>query len=194
MKMIAAVQPYIDAAVSKTVNVPRTTRSRIPRAFTSKRGTPASRASRPIGRTMSSGRCSRCQGRGTVAQRVTPQDLKDDTDRRVRLSSAPQPALASLKWPGRPDLAEGNLAWTYMVEIPERQRNVRDFHRRGRRSRGSVRGVGQRSRAAARAGGDRQVAVDGHAQRGSRLAQDEARRAGEGPRRAGLRDSRCRRR
>mgnify|MGYP006188723343 CR=1 FL=1 len=50
-----------------------------------------------------------------------PQDLQDDPDRRVRLDSTPRPALASLKWPGRPDLAEGNLAWTYMVEIPERK-------------------------------------------------------------------------
>ena len=45
----------------------------------------------------------------------------------MRLSFAPQPALASLKWPGRPDLAEGNLAWSYMVEIPERSESFAIF-------------------------------------------------------------------
>jgi ribonucleoside-diphosphate reductase alpha chain len=31
----------------------------------------------------------------------------------------PAPVLASLRWPGRPDLAGGNPAWTYMVEHPQ---------------------------------------------------------------------------
>jgi len=30
----------------------------------------------------------------------------------------PAPVLASLRWPGRPQLAEGNIAWTYMIETP----------------------------------------------------------------------------
>ena len=30
----------------------------------------------------------------------------------------PEPVLASLRWPGRPKLAEGNPAWTYMIEHP----------------------------------------------------------------------------
>jgi ribonucleoside-diphosphate reductase alpha chain len=62
-----------------------------------------------------------------ASHNASPQDLKDDPDRRVRLASAPQPAVASLKWPGRPDLAEGNLAWTYMVEIPERRESFAIF-------------------------------------------------------------------
>src|SRR5206468_3195712 len=28
------------------------------------------------------------------------------------------PVLASLRWPGRPELAAGNLSWTYMIEHP----------------------------------------------------------------------------
>jgi ribonucleoside-diphosphate reductase alpha chain len=51
----------------------------------------------------------------------------DDANRRVRLDFTPQPALASLKWPGRPDLSAGNLAWTYMVEIPSRNESFAIF-------------------------------------------------------------------
>ena len=31
----------------------------------------------------------------------------------------PAPVLASLRWPGRPDLSAGNPAWTYMIEHPQ---------------------------------------------------------------------------
>lgn len=30
----------------------------------------------------------------------------------------PTPVLASLRWPGRPELPAGNTAWTYMVRHP----------------------------------------------------------------------------
>ncbi|WP_230369186.1 hypothetical protein [Paludibacterium denitrificans] len=49
-----------------------------------------------------------------------PQDLSasqdGDPDRRITLNTAPSPALASLKWPNRPKLKEGNPSRTYMVE------------------------------------------------------------------------------
>jgi len=117
MKMIAAVQPYIDAAVSKTVNVPEDypfDQFRQLYFAAWKEGLKGITTYRPnnvIGSVLE------------VRKDATtePQDLKDDPDRRVQLASTPQPALASLKWPGRPDLAEGNMAWTYMVEIPERK-------------------------------------------------------------------------
>jgi ribonucleoside-diphosphate reductase alpha chain len=48
-----------------------------------------------------------------------PNDLDtSDTDRRIRLDATPKPALSSLRWPGRPALAAGNPAWTYMLETP----------------------------------------------------------------------------
>jgi len=34
----------------------------------------------------------------------------------VKLDKLPAPPLASLKWPGRPEFAGGNPAWTYMVD------------------------------------------------------------------------------
>ena len=49
-----------------------------------------------------------------------PQDfVHDDVNRRITVKSVPAPVLASLRWPGRPDLAAGNPAWTYMVEHPQ---------------------------------------------------------------------------
>ena len=189
MQMIAAVQPYVDAAISKTVNVPEDYpfedfKSLYLAAWhAGLKGITTYRPNNVIGSVLE------VMKERAASHSASPQDLKDDPDRRVRLASTPQPAVASLKWPGRPDLAEGNLAWTYMVEIPERRESFAIFIGQVGDAGGAVRGLGQRRRAAARPGRDREGAVDGHAQRGSRLAQDEARCAGQGARRAGLRDT-----
>ena len=127
MQMIAAVQPYVDAAISKTVNVPEDYpfedfKSLYLAAWRSGlKGITTYRPNNVIGSVLEAIR------EPAASHNASPQDLKDDPDRRVRLDSTPQPALASLKWPGRPDLAEGNLAWTYMVEIPERKESFAIF-------------------------------------------------------------------
>jgi ribonucleoside-diphosphate reductase alpha chain len=55
----------------------------------------------------------------TTAAKQQPHDLDStDPDRRIVLEKAPTPALASLRWPGRPKLANGNPSWTYAVEHP----------------------------------------------------------------------------
>jgi ribonucleoside-diphosphate reductase alpha chain len=124
MRMSATVQPYIDAAISKTVNVPEDYpfeefKSLYLEAWhAGLKGITTYRPNNVIGSVLEVTKDSRAR---------EPQDLKDDPDRRVRLDSAPQPALESLKWPGRPDLAGGNLAWTYMVEIPERKESFAIF-------------------------------------------------------------------
>jgi ribonucleoside-diphosphate reductase alpha chain len=47
------------------------------------------------------------------------EDLdQTDPDRRVRLDATVQPPLASLRWPGRPELPNGNPCWTYVVRHP----------------------------------------------------------------------------
>jgi ribonucleoside-diphosphate reductase alpha chain len=126
MQMIAAVQPYVDAAISKTVNVPEDYpfedfKGLYLEAWNAGlKGITTYRPNNVIGSVLE-------VRKETQAHDPSPQDLKDDPDRRVRLDSAPQPALASLKWPGRPDLSEGNLAWTYMVEIPERRESFAIF-------------------------------------------------------------------
>jgi ribonucleoside-diphosphate reductase alpha chain len=128
MMMIAAVQPYIDAAVSKTVNVPEDYpfedfKSLYLEAWKAGlKGITTYRPNNVIGSVLEVRKDD-----GKVGTQSAPQDLKEDPDRRVRLASAPQPALASLKWPGRPDLGEGNLAWTYMVEIPSRSESFAIF-------------------------------------------------------------------
>lgn len=124
MRMSAAVQPFIDAAISKTVNVPEdypfeNFKSLYLEAWhAGLKGITTYRPNNVIGSVLEVKKDS---------QSREPQDLKDDPDRRVRLDSTPQPTLASLKWPGRPDLADGNLAWTYMVEIPERKESFAIF-------------------------------------------------------------------
>jgi ribonucleoside-diphosphate reductase alpha chain len=46
----------------------------------------------------------------------TPTLELSGSDHRLQLRSLPAPPLASLKWPGRPEFAHGNPAWTYMVD------------------------------------------------------------------------------
>jgi ribonucleoside-diphosphate reductase alpha chain len=127
MLMIAAVQPYVDAAISKTVNVPEDYPFEDFKGLyleawkAGLKGITTYRPNNVIGSVLE------VKKEPPQTHNVSPQDLKDDPDRRVRLDSAPQPALASLKWPGRPDLSEGNLAWTYMVEIPERRESFAIF-------------------------------------------------------------------
>jgi ribonucleoside-diphosphate reductase alpha chain len=127
MKMIAAVQPYVDAAISKTVNVPEDypfdqfKNLYLEAWHAGLKGITTYRPNNVIGSVLE------VHKETAQSHNAAPQDLKDDPDRRVRLASTPQPALASLKWPGRPDLAEGNMAWTYMVEIPERKESFAIF-------------------------------------------------------------------
>jgi ribonucleoside-diphosphate reductase alpha chain len=44
-----------------------------------------------------------------------PQDLVFDQDRRIVLEATPKPALASLRWPGRPELQNGSSGWVSQV-------------------------------------------------------------------------------
>jgi ribonucleoside-diphosphate reductase alpha chain len=122
--MNVAVQPYVDTAISKTVNVPEDYpfdhfRQLYFAAWKEGlKGITTYRPNNVIGSVL--------EVRKDAAA-TEPQDLKDDPDRRVQLTSTPQPALASLKWPGRPGMTEGNMAWTYMVEIPHRHESFAIF-------------------------------------------------------------------
>ncbi|WP_434629183.1 adenosylcobalamin-dependent ribonucleoside-diphosphate reductase [Chromobacterium sp. CV08] len=117
MRMVAAVAPYVDTAISKTVNVPADYpfadfESLYLEAWRAGlKGITTYRPNNVLGSVLSV--------EPTPAAAAAPQDLSgaaSDPDRRVTLNTAPSPALSSLKWPNRPRLQEGNPSWTFMVE------------------------------------------------------------------------------
>ncbi len=112
MAMQAAIQPYIDAAISKTVNVPedypfeRFESLYLEAWHAGLKGITTYRPNSVLGSVLSVGKDA-------------PQDLdQSEPDRRIRIADAPQVALAALRWPHRPKLAAGSPSWTYMVEAP----------------------------------------------------------------------------
>ena len=118
MRMVAAIAPFVDSAISKTVNVPEN----YPydqfadlyfEAWKSGlKGIATYRPNAVLGSVLS-------VTPAATAATAEPNDLDtSDTDRRIRLDAAPEPALLSLRWPGRPVLPDGNPSWTYMVESP----------------------------------------------------------------------------
>ena len=117
MRMNAVVQPFIDTAISKTVNVP----ADYPfDAFEDlyfeawKAGLKGIATYRPndvLGAVLE------------VASPAAPATAREDLDvadpdRRIRLDRTIEPPLASLRWPGRPELPNGNPCWTYVVRHP----------------------------------------------------------------------------
>jgi ribonucleoside-diphosphate reductase alpha chain len=110
--MVAAVAPFIDTSISKTVNVP----ADYPYADfedlylqawkSGLKGLATYRPNAVLGAVLS-------------VPTAAPEPLRtSDENRRLLLEHPPQPVLASLRWPGRPELAAGNPAWTYMIEHP----------------------------------------------------------------------------
>src|SRR6185503_19003807 len=115
-QMVAAVAPYVDTSISKTVNVPEDYpyeefQDLYLHAWKSGlKGLATYRPNKVLGSVLS------------VEKVEQPQDfVEDDLNRRIRIKTVPQPVLASLRWPGRPDLGAGNPAWTYMIEAPHAQ-------------------------------------------------------------------------
>jgi ribonucleoside-diphosphate reductase alpha chain len=110
-QMVAAVAPFIDTSISKTVNVPED----YPYAefqdlyfHAWKSGLKGLATYRPN------------KVLGSVLSVDKPQDfVQDDVNRRITVPSVPAPVLSSLRWPGRPDLVAGNPSWTYMIEHPQ---------------------------------------------------------------------------
>ena len=110
-QMVAAVAPFIDTSISKTVNVPED----YPYGdfqdlyfLAWKSGLKGLATYRPN------------KILGSVLSVEQPQDfVQDDVNRRLTVKSVPAPVLSSLRWPGRPDLSAGNPSWTYMIEHPQ---------------------------------------------------------------------------
>ena len=117
MLMSAAVQPFVDTAISKTVNVP------VDYPFDAfkglyfaaweagLKGIATYRPNSVLGAVL--------EVAPAAAPAAEPQDFDTaDPDRRIRLDRAHQPPLSSLRWPGRPELTNGNPCWTYVVRHP----------------------------------------------------------------------------
>jgi ribonucleoside-diphosphate reductase alpha chain len=116
MRMVAAVAPYVDSAISKTVNVPEDYPYEhfkdlyLEAWHAGLKGITTYRPNKVLGSVLSV---------NPTPEAEQPNDLDtSETDRRLRLEAAPNPALSSLRWPSRPKLPGGNAAWTYMVESP----------------------------------------------------------------------------
>ncbi|TVO69336.1 adenosylcobalamin-dependent ribonucleoside-diphosphate reductase [Denitromonas ohlonensis] len=115
--MVAAVAPYIDTSISKTVNVP----ADYPYADfehlyveawkAGLKGLATYRPNSVLGSVLSVTPSS---------EKKAPHDVEiTDANRRLSIKSLPAPVLSSLRWPGRPELPDGNAAWTYMLATPQ---------------------------------------------------------------------------
>ena len=112
MKMVAAVAPFIDTSISKTVNVPadypyEEFKDLYTEAWKAGlKGLATYRPNSVLGSVLSV---------TPEAMSEQPQDFVFDQDRRIVLEAAPTPALASLRWPGRPELTGGSEGWVSQV-------------------------------------------------------------------------------
>jgi len=112
--MVAAVAPYIDTAISKTVNVPADYpyadfQDLYMQAWKSGlKGLATYRPNSVLGSVLHT---------DTPATATEPL-VVHDANRRLAIERLPAPVLSSLRWPGRPELPAGNPAWTFMVYHP----------------------------------------------------------------------------
>ena len=124
--MVAAVAPFIDSAISKTVNVP----GDYPYADfqglylqawrAGLKGLATYRPNAVLGSVLSvlpdaAPPLTVEPGALTMQAGARPLSL---VNQRLAVEHLPAPVLASLRWPGRPALPAGNAAWTFMVQHP----------------------------------------------------------------------------
>ncbi len=112
-KMVAAVQPFIDSAISKTVNIP------VDYPFDQfqdlyriawELGVKSLATFRPNPIT------------GSILSTTPASRDAIDANRRFELAAPSVAALSSLRWPRRPLFADGNPAHCYMVKHPHGQK------------------------------------------------------------------------
>jgi len=123
-EMVAAVAPCIDTSISKTVNVPadypyEDFQDLYMQAWKAGlKGLATYRPNSVLGSVLS---VEPARTETPAAQDAkAPQDfVTGDANRRLTIKNLPAPVLSSLRWPGRPNLPEGNMAWTYMIDHPQ---------------------------------------------------------------------------
>ena len=114
--MVAAVAPFIDTSISKTVNVPADYpyadfQGLYTQAWAAGlKGLATYRPNTVLGAVLSV---------APSAEAARPAPLTTDgANQRLRLDRLPAPVLASLRWPSRPEMPAGNSAWSYMIQHP----------------------------------------------------------------------------
>ncbi|MER2538233.1 MAG: ribonucleoside-diphosphate reductase, adenosylcobalamin-dependent, partial [Azonexus sp.] len=121
--MVAAVAPHIDTSISKTVNVPgdypyEDFQDLYMSAWKAGlKGLATYRPNSVLGSVLSV-TSEAPKSESVTVDAKSPQDFVSDTNRRLSIKNLPAPVLSSLRWPGRPNLPEGNLCWTYMIDSP----------------------------------------------------------------------------
>ena len=119
MKMVAAVAPFIDTSISKTVNVPadypyEDFKGLYTAAWKAGlKGLATYRPNNVLGSVLSV--TPEIKQAKTEIAEEQPQDFIFEQDRRIVLEATPKPALASLRWPGRPELPNGSEGWVSQV-------------------------------------------------------------------------------
>lgn len=114
LRMLETLAPLVDAAISKTVNVPADYpfddfKAVYIRAWESGlKGITTYRPNNEIGAVLVSSK---------DAKKAEKLD-ETDPDRRLRLQALPEKVAKALRWLDRPHMADGNPAYSYMVESP----------------------------------------------------------------------------
>ncbi|HXC38216.1 MAG TPA: adenosylcobalamin-dependent ribonucleoside-diphosphate reductase [Burkholderiales bacterium] len=125
--VVAAVAPYIDTSISKTVNVPEDyPYADFENLYLSAwraglKGLATYRPNSVLGSVLSVETPSAAPSPRPEAGASNTELLWNDeqaANRRLSIKSLPAPVLSSLVWPGRPNLNGGNPSWTYMIHHP----------------------------------------------------------------------------
>jgi ribonucleoside-diphosphate reductase alpha chain len=134
--IVAAVAPYVDTSISKTVNVPADyPYADFENLYLSAwraglKGLATYRPNSVLGSVLSVDGAENKEKAAAKAAANSAKSVKDgdrkqaqdvelpEANRRLSIKSLPAPVLASLVWPGRPSLSGGNPSWTYMMQHP----------------------------------------------------------------------------
>ena len=119
MRMLAAVQPFIDTSISKTVNVPAdypfdAFKNLYLEAW--RHGLKGLATYRP--NLITGSVLEAADAQAVKAAGAAPDFDESDPNRRIHLEQVPEPTLASLRWRRRPRPAGGNPAWCFLVDHP----------------------------------------------------------------------------
>ncbi len=117
-RVVTEVQPYIDSAISKTVNVP----ADYPfKDFQDLYMTAWERNAKSLATFRPNDITGSILSTASAGPEPNAAEAPDP-DRRLAIAAPPQPALNSLRWPHRPELPDGNDARCYRLRHPNGQR------------------------------------------------------------------------